>query len=286
MHTEDTKRGYLNSDFQIFHLTDNISKEFKYHYHDFHKITIFIRGKVQYFVEGKSYDLQPYDIVLVNRNDMHRILVDDCEPYERIIVYISPSFIEAYQTKEYNLGYCFEKAKREHANVLRVQSLKNGALFKTTARLEKSFQDMDYASDLYRQILFLEFMIQLNRAAIKNHLEFLATELYNPKIMDLIQYINTHLTEPLDIDTLAEKTYLSKYYMMRLFKSETGCTIGQYIHNKRLLLARDLLLQGESVTEACFQCGFQDYSAFARAYKKEFGESPRCTISQKQEIST
>ena len=36
------KRGYLNSDFKIFHLTDQISTEFEFHYHEFHKITIFI----------------------------------------------------------------------------------------------------------------------------------------------------------------------------------------------------------------------------------------------------
>ena len=44
------KRGYLNSDFKIFHLTDQISTEFEFHYHEFHKITIFISGNVQYFV--------------------------------------------------------------------------------------------------------------------------------------------------------------------------------------------------------------------------------------------
>ena len=106
------KRGYLNSDFRIFHLKDSISKEFEFHYHDFHKITIFIKGKVQYIIEGKSYELEPYDIVLVNRNDIHRVQVDNSLPYERIIVYISPGFMEDYQTPEYDLNYCFEKAKK------------------------------------------------------------------------------------------------------------------------------------------------------------------------------
>jgi len=277
MFSSDFKRGYLNSDFKIFHLVDNLPQEFDYHYHDFHKIVILINGHVQYFVEGKSYDLKPYDIVLVNRHDMHRVLVRDDVPYERIIVYISPSFIDAYKTSEYNLGYCFEKAKEKHSNVLRVQSLEKSMLFKTTTRLEHSFNDSDYAGELYRQILFLEFMIQLNRAAIKNHLDYLDTELYNPKITHLLQYINDHLTQPLNIDDLAKTSYLSKYYMMRLFKEETGCTIGQYINRKRLQLAKDLLLTGESITEACFQSGFQDYSTFSRAYKKEFGESPSKT---------
>ena len=151
------KRGYLNSDFKIFHLTDQISTEFEFHYHEFHKITIFISGNVQYFVEGKTYPLEPYDIVLVNRNDIHRVQVDPSLPYERIIVYISPGFIDAYRTDDYDLSYCFEKAKKEHSNVLRIHSLEKSSLFKITNRLERSFSDTEYAGSLYRQILFLEF---------------------------------------------------------------------------------------------------------------------------------
>ena len=199
------KRGYLNSDFKIFHLTDQISTEFEFHYHEFHKITIFISGNVQYFVEGKTYPLEPYDIVLVNRNDIHRVQVDPSLPYERIIVYISPGFIDAYRTDDYDLSYCFEKAKKEHSNVLRIHSLEKSSLFKITNRLERSFSDTEYAGSLYRQILFLEFMIHLNRAAIKNRVEFLDTSLYNPKIVDLIQYINQHLTESLDVDFLSSR---------------------------------------------------------------------------------
>ena len=275
-----TKRGYLNSDFRIFHLTDNVSREFDYHYHDFHKITIFIRGKVKYVVEGKSYDLSPYDIVLINRGELHRIVVSDKETYERIIVYISPSFIEAYQTESSDLSLCFKKAQEEHSSVLRIQSMEKSALLQTTLRLERSFGDSEFAGDLYRQVLFLEFMIQLNRAALKNNLEFLDAPTYNPKVTHLIQYINDHLSEPLDMDTLASELYISKYHMMRLFKTETSSTIGSYINQKRLLTARDLILQGVSVTDACFQSGFKDYSTFSRAYKKEFKVSPRNTLNK------
>lgn len=274
------KRGYLNSDFRIFHIKDTISREFEFHYHDFHKITIFIKGKVQYIIEGKSYELEPYDIVLVNRNDIHRVQVDNTEAYERIIVYISPGFMEDYQTPEYNLNYCFEKAKKEHSNVLRVHSLEKSSLFKITNRLERSFNDNEYASSLYRKILFLEFMIHLNRAAIKNHIEFLDTELYNTKIVDIMQYINSHLTENLDIETLAKTFFISKYYMMRLFKAETGYTIGNYITYRRLLNARALIFDGMPITEACFASGFRDYSTFSRAYKSEFSEAPRNLLRQ------
>ena len=111
------KKGYLNSEFRLFHLTDQETKEIDYHYHDFDKITIFIRGKVNYMIEGRSYDLKPYDIVLVKQGDIHKLTVDNSCPYERIIVYISPNFMNAYQTESYDLSYCFQKADQEHSNV-------------------------------------------------------------------------------------------------------------------------------------------------------------------------
>ena len=58
-----SKKGYLNSEFRLFHLTDQETQEVDYHYHDFDKITIFIKGSVTYTIEGKSYELRPYDIV-------------------------------------------------------------------------------------------------------------------------------------------------------------------------------------------------------------------------------
>ena len=143
------KKGYLNSDFRIFHLTDQLVKEYQFHYHEFHKITIFIRGNVQYYIEGKTYELEPYDIVLVEKNDLHRIQVDGSVPYERIIVYISPGFMADYQNEEYDLSFCFQKAKEEHSHVLRIPSLEKSSLFKITNRLEKSFSDTEYGSNFW-----------------------------------------------------------------------------------------------------------------------------------------
>ena len=273
------KRGYLNSEFRLFHLTDRETHEVEYHYHDFDKITIFIKGKVTYMVEGKSYDLLPYDIVLVKHNDIHRLTVDNSEVYERIIVYISPNFMNAYQTADYDLSYCFQKAEEEHSNVLRIPSLEKSSLFRSITRLEHSFSDEGYAAGLYRQVLFLEFMIHLNRAVQKNRLEYLDTNDCNMKIVDILYYINEHITDELTIDHIADTFYVSKYYMMRLFKQETGYTIGTYISQKRLLLAKELLLSGVPSTQVCFDCGYKDYSTFSRAYRKLFGESPRDTLT-------
>ena len=249
------KKGYLNSEFRLFHLTDQETKEIDYHYHDFDKITIFIRGKVNYMIEGRSYDLKPYDIVLVKQGDIHKLTVDNSCPYERFIVYISPNFMNAYQTENYDLSYCFQKADQEHSNVLRIPSPEKSSLFRSISNLEHSFTDGGYASELYRQVMFLEFMIHLNRAVRKNRLEYIDTDNCNEKV-------------------IARHFYISKYYMMRLFKQETGYTLGQYISQKRLLLAKELLSSGVPGTQVCYDCGFKDYSTFSRAYKQLFGVTP------------
>lgn len=269
------KLGYLNSEFKLFHLTDVSSREFEYHYHDFDKIVIFIKGNVTYNIEGKSYPLKPYDIVLVNHHDIHKPDIDPSVTYERIVVYISPNFMEAYHTEQYDLSYCFQKARAEKSSVLRIPSWEKSSLFQIMNRLERSFSDHGYASDLYRQILFLEFMIKLNRATIDNRVEFLDTGSSNTKVTAILTYINEHLTSDLSIDALAQTFFISKYYMMRLFKAETGYTIGNYISYKRLLLAKELIANGSPITEACFNCGFKDYSTFSRAYKSLFGKAPR-----------
>lgn len=273
------KRGYLNSEFRLFHLTDKESSEIKTHYHDFDKITIFLKGRVSYMIEGRTYELKPYDIVLVKHNDMHRLTVDSSKVYDRIIVYISPNFMNAYQTDTYDLNFCFQKAQAEHSNVLRIPSLEKSSLFGSIVRLEKSFSDHGYAAELYRQVLFLEFMIHLNRAALKNRLEFIDTERIS-KVAGILQYINDNLTDDLNIDHISSTFFVSKYYMMRQFKQETGYTLGNYISRKRLLLAKELILSGVPGTQACFDCGYKDYSTFSRAYRRLFGESPRDTLSQ------
>ena len=268
------KKGYLNSEFRLFHLTDQDITEVDYHYHDFDKITIFIQGKVNYMIEGRSYDLKPYDIVLVKQGDIHKLTVDNSCPYERIIVYISPNFMNAYQTENYDLSYCFKKAEKEHSNVLRIPSPGKSSLFRSISQLEHSFTDGGYASELYRQVMFLEFMIHLNRAARKNRLEYIDTDSCNEKVLAILDYVGEHLCDNLSIDLIADQFYISKYYMMRLFKQETGYTLGQYISQKRLLLAKELLSSGIPGTQVCYDCGFKDYSTFSRAYKQLFGVTP------------
>ncbi|MDD3174314.1 MAG: AraC family transcriptional regulator [Herbinix sp.] len=269
------KFGYLDHDFKIFHIVDRQRKDFAFHYHDFNKIIIFLKGNINYSIEGKNYFLRPYDIILVNAGEIHRPSVLDNSEYERIIIYVSTQFLNTYAGKDYDLNYCFERAKKEKSNVLRIHSLDKSKFYQVCLELEHSFMDNAFAKELYQKILFLEFMIQLNRTVISNHINYLDSMIGSTKLLQIIDYINEHLAEEITIDTLSAHFYLNRYYIMHFFKEETGYTIGNYITEKRLLLAKSLVQSGSPVTEACFQSGFKNYSTFSRAFKKTFNTVPK-----------
>lgn len=277
--SEYEKTGYLDSNFKIFHLKEDCMKTISFHFHDFHKILILLKGNVSYCVEGRTYDLIPDDIVFVPAGEVHRPVLHDAGTYERIIIYISKDYLASYRSESYDLSHCLEEAHKLQSHVLRVPGFNATRLGQIVHELEYSLDSTEYANELYHNLLFLEFMIQLNRTAIQNGIEYLSHASSNRKMLAVIDYINEHLTEDLTIDSIAETFYISRFHLMHTFKEETGYTIGNYLSAKRLLLARDLIRKGEAITNVCYTCGFHNYSTFSRAYKKNFGCSPREQLS-------
>jgi hypothetical protein len=113
------KRGYLLEHFRLFHLSSALEEDTDFHYHEFHKLVFFRSGAGRYLVEGRSYVLRPNDIILVQRGAIHKAQISPEEIYERVILYISPAFLERMSTEESRLDYCFSAAAREKSFVLR-----------------------------------------------------------------------------------------------------------------------------------------------------------------------
>ena len=96
----------------------------------------------------------------------------------------------------------------------------------------ESLGGSSYGSGLLLRLLFLEFMVHLDRAASENHREYVPTSPSGEKILELMRYLSEHPEEDHTIDQLATRFYMSKYHMMRLFRQETGYTITEYLTRK------------------------------------------------------
>ncbi len=272
---EYEKTGYLYEDFKMFHIRTKEEESYPYHYHDFYKLLILLQGNVTYSIEGKSYKLRPFDMVLVRKGAIHRAEVSGDEPYDRIVFYISGEYLERCKTADYDPAFCFVCAGKEGSEVLRFPVLQNTAFLSLIGKLEENGQTVTrYGASAYAELLFSELLLSVNRGCYEKTGSFDHTVLFNQKMIDLIRYIGEHLTEDMSIEELAERFYISKFHMMRQFKEETGFTIHQYISEKRIIYARSLMAAGMSATQACYESGFKDYSTFSRAYKRRMEKSP------------
>lgn len=264
------ERGYLCEPFRLFHLADNRHEEVPYHYHTFHKIILLLAGRADYAIEGERYSLSPGDYVLVGRGSIHRPIVARGDFYERAILYISPEYLQKLSCPDGDLENCFLRSQEGFHYVYHAGA--GDRVRQLFALLEQSRREGGFGASLLCQALFVQLMVEVNRISLSGNTVSAASG--DSKIVALLQYLNAHLTEGLTIDELAARFYISKYHMMRRFRDETGYTIHGYVTEKRLLLAQQLLEQGLPMGETALRCGYQEYSTFSRAYKKQFGRSP------------
>ncbi len=272
-------RGYLEEEYRLFHLRDSVPlSEVDYHYHEFHKILLFVGGSVSYVIEGKHYPLNDGDVALVPRGCVHKPEVGVSTPYERYVLYLSPTFLHG--PAESPLDTCFIQSEKRYSHILRLPQKERIALAGHFHALETALAEECagiFGASLQAKTLVMQLMIALARASLGTPES--PPAVYDAQIVRVLQLINDGLEGDMRAETLAEKLYISKYHLMRRFKAETGYSLHQYVNNKRMLFARDLISGGAPPTDACYNCGFRDYSAFARAFKKQFGRPPREGVS-------
>lgn len=276
------RRGYLQEEYRLFHLRDDAMQPVRWHYHSFHKILVLLAGQASYAIEGQSYPLEPGDLVLVPRGCMHRPVLTGSAPYERFVLYLAPSFLRRCSSQDCDLTTCFQLACSRDHYVLRPDR-EDTRLPELLLKLRRALIRPGFGQDVLCQALLLQFLVAVTRYLQEHQLRCVNSSACDEKIVALLKYLNLHLTERHSIDSLSRQFYISKYYMMRRFKAETGYTIHQYLTEKRLLLARERIAGGACLSQVSALCGFGDYSAFARAYKKRFGGSPNTPIHPRPE---
>ncbi len=271
---EYEKRGYLTSNFRLFHITDQSDKTFDFHYHEFDKIVFMLSGDVTYTIEGNTYHLRPGDITLVRHNEIHRPEINPDSVYDRYILYIAPNYISKQTDEEPSLSNCFHLASERNEHVLSADSERLEKITDLLSELETALRSEKYGAKLYCSALFVQLMILINRITFSKRPHLVRSEPKDERIVAVIRFINDNLTEDMSIERISKKFFISRYHLMRIFRDSTGETIHSYIRKKRLLKAAELLRQGVPVVKASEECGFAEYSTFLRAFRTQFGKSP------------
>ncbi|GLW36127.1 RobA family efflux pump transcriptional activator [Pectobacterium carotovorum subsp. carotovorum] len=94
-------------------------------------------------------------------------------------------------------------------------------------------------------------------------------------IIDLIEWIENHLTTKLSLDTVANKSGYSKWHLQRLFKKSTGCKLSTYIRSRKLSMAAiELRMTRTPILDIALRYNFDSQQTFSRAFKNHFKKTP------------
>ena len=272
----DPRQTMQKDSFEVFHYREPRPNTVEVHHHDFYEVYYLLSGQVEYWVDGRIIRMLPGDLLLINPMELHRPIIEPGQSnYERIVVWIDKEYLEGLDTKELRLSRCFDTTCPGHTHLIRPEASERPALMARMAELVREFYSREFGSEMAVYGLFLQFMVQLNRLALHTDAQQEETEQLSPLVQNALNYINAHISQEMSLESIAGQFYISKYHLSHAFSREVGVSVYRYIMMRRLLMARQMLSDGESAGHVCRSCGFSDYTSFYRAFRSEYGISPR-----------
>lgn len=260
---------YAETVFFKHEVSQNPSRNiYSMHTHDAYELLYFVGGDATCVIEDRKYKLQKGDLILIRPLRYHFIRIDNPADYERYDILFDPGKhrIDGVDLLD---------------EVVEVVNLGENTVAK------QIFQRMDVYREQCDEAGFACLLSHLISELLYSvHLFSTASEgqgkSVSPLISDALQYINRSLDCVKSIGEIAERLFVSESYLFRRFKQELHQTPKQYIMNKRLLMARQRILLGESPTAVCQTLGFGDYTTFYRNYRSFFGQAPTQTVRKER----
>ncbi len=225
----------------------------------------------EYLVGADRYRLQKGDIVFVPPGISHRPLLPEhmAEPYERYVLWFSQEFIDLFaQTLE------AESEKISYSTLLRTGDTKwelLGGYFRRGV-WEAEHQAPGWQAAIIGNTITL---LTLMGRGIRERTASVLTAEKPDLLNEVMNYIELHLNEKITLEETARHFYVSVSTITQLFRQKMGTSFYRCVTQRRLIAAKVRIGNGESLEDVSHAVGFADYSSFYRAFKKEYGITPR-----------
>ena len=250
----------------LFENVETSNGIFTKHFHDTYTIGITHDGFFKSINLNKECLVYKKTTRIINPGEVHS---GNSKAWKYTNFYPTISLLEEMYEEMY-----FEKKiplfEKHIANDIKLYNL----LFKLFKSVYGNFDSMKIEINLINALSYL----------IKNYSS--VTKDYNvvfpdKKIMtNSLEYINDCLESSISLDNLANNAALSKFHFLRVFKKNVGLTPHHYILTRKVQKARDLIIEGSSLSQAGFSMGFADQSHFIRNFKKIYGYSPKALLKK------
>lgn len=241
------------------------------HIHSCLELYYSISGGRQFFIDNQHYQVQPGDVFCINQYESHCLSQVEEGRHERIVLKIHPGFLARLSSERTDLGAIFY---RHELGGSHRRSLTADQQQKFLFLIHKILSAEGFGADLIENAALTELLVMLGALDHRGAQTADACQ-YNATVMEMMDYINRRIDQPLTIGDIAEQFYLSPTHVCRLFKAETGTTVARYLSARRISIAKAALAKGSTVAEACEKSGFNNYNHFIRVFTKTVGISPK-----------
>ena len=212
------------------------------------------------------------DLVLIGPNVPHLNFDYGIETeYHQIVVQLKQNFLgDAFkETPEFSrINELFEKAylglsftgETKRIVAKKLEKIQTLAHFEQLLNLLEVFHTLATSSDV----------TELNEKDTSVKL-FMDDKI---RMGSVYQYIHANYDKDPDVNVVAANVHLSTPAFCRYFKRQTKMTFTDFVNQYRITQAKTLLLKGLSVSEVCYEVGFESLSHFNKLFKKLTGENP------------
>jgi len=240
--------------------------DFQRHCHDTYELIYVVHGAGRYIVEGTEYVMKNGTLLLLHPHAFHYVEIESGRLYDRYVIHFKESALLA-ETRE--LLSRFESGSFGYGHFYSESCLPAPAL-RAFSGIDEIGRFSAAEGLLLARSVLSEIIFWLSTSSPEREIDR-----GEPLGLQVVRYLNAHLTEQNSLDELSRRFFVSKFYLCRAFREHNGVSILQYLTEKRIILAKQLLEEGETAVSAAVKAGFGDYSSFYRAYKKILGSSPK-----------
>lgn len=244
------------------------------HYSPNFLLLYFKRGAGNIKIEGRHYSINEGDIILLNPSELFQFTVDDSTYHERISLNITEALLASYPYAAESLFAPFYNREKGVGNRISAETVTSLGIDTYLDNILEYSKSPDAAAPLLAFCKIIELLSKINETVIKSAPPAPVQNLLNPLISDVLNYLNLHFKEDLNIGSVAEHFNIDKSYLSHLFKDHVGMSLWTYVIFRRLQLFNSLIREGGAIEATCYKVGFRNYSNFFRLYKKHMKMAP------------
>ncbi|CAH1203072.1 AraC family transcriptional regulator [Paenibacillus sp. JJ-223] len=248
-----------------------LTHDFDVHHHDYSELVVILGGTATHIIEGREYPISAGQVFFIHGNVSHGY--KDVDHIQYVNVMFHPDQMTQLQELKLMAGFqalfYFEPFYRKEMNFKGMLTLNDEQLRQVTGLLDVILSEHDQRPEGYRMLIrsyFTALMGVLSRYYVANNGWPQNKAL---RIAESITYLEEHFQEPLNLDMLAEKAYLSKRQFLREFARNFQTTPMDYVIRRRLDYSCALLRNPNlSILQVAQESGFRDQNYYARQFKK------------------